>query len=150
MRKNSWRVVPGDCRPATPPGLCTYCRQPMGAEHAADCVIRVRTVVIRLAVEMVVEVVEDLDVEQIHFRFNESSYCLNNLLDQLSEETEDDGHCICGRADVTYVREATASDHLALVQIDRLRERLLQDDALTQEEADRQRATINAMTGRLR
>jgi len=92
-------------RPAGKPDECFYCRQPIGAEHATDCVCRTRTVVIRYIIEAVQRVPASWDAGTIAFHRNESSWCATNLLDELC-----DLDCICPFTKAEFIREATAAD----------------------------------------
>jgi hypothetical protein len=71
--------------------------------------MRTRTVVISATIEYTVTVPEDWDVEQITFHWNEGSWCASNIITEL-EAVDSPEHCLCDRAKVAYVREATAED----------------------------------------
>ncbi len=110
-------VMPPDERPARRDGTCFYCSQPMGAAHRPDCVIVERTVVLRMTIEVVVGVPRDWDVGMIEFHKNESSWCVDNLLEQLgswaASEDQNCG-CACHATSFEFLREATAEDHASL------------------------------------
>ena len=122
-RATPWLVTPVNTRaprPGSPggagdPSRCFYCPSATGTEHAEDCVVRKRTVVLRMTIEYVVDVPEDRTPEQIEWHRNMSSWCKDNDLDLLSEDRdslEDSGRCYsCGIATIEYVREATERDH---------------------------------------
>lgn len=94
------------------PGVCAYCKRPIETEHAEDCVIPQRTVVLDLRVRYVASVPRGWTQDEILFHRNDGSFCLNNDLDRIGEETAADGAaCLCSRAEVAFVREATAEDH---------------------------------------
>lgn len=110
-------VREGDIRPARPDGTCFYCRAALGEAHIIGCVIRSRTVVIRIELEVVVDVPDDWDSERIDFRYDGSSYCIDNLLTDLGTWADRDEKrcgCSCGVAGAFYVREATPEDHATL------------------------------------
>lgn len=99
-------------RPAGDPNFCFYCGMPKG-KHKDDCVCRQRTVVVEMTIRYVSEVPADWDVHMIEFHKNESSFCLGNDIEQLHQEKNARyGYCnICQRAEVKFIREATADDH---------------------------------------
>ena len=99
-------------RPAGKVGECFYCWQPIGAEHAADCVIQQRTIVCRIIVDVIRDVPNDWDRHIIEWRINKGSYCANNVINDLSLITED--HCFCEQLQAMYLREATEEDESSL------------------------------------
>lgn len=116
MRRENWPVTPeSGPRPAGPPDACFYCDQPLGSQHAVDCVLRERTVVVRAVVEYVVTVPEGWEASLIEFQRNEGSWCAGNGLSEIGRLAEyvgrDDAvECGCGIASWEYVREATELD----------------------------------------
>ena len=75
------------------PGAC-----PIETEHAEDCVIPLEP--------------RGRTQDEILFHRNDGSFCLYNDLARLAEETAVEGApCLCSRAEVAFVREATAEDH---------------------------------------
>ena len=102
-------VNDGDVRPAGPAGECFYCRQPIGEQHGHDCVIPRRLVVLRAIIEFVADEPEEWTAEQITFHRNESSWCADNVLDDVAAP-DTDNTCICSRCKIEYVREATVRD----------------------------------------
>jgi hypothetical protein len=59
---------------------------------------------------MVMDVPESWDEGSINFRFNESSWCASNLLDELQRREENTGMCLCMITDAKYIGEATEED----------------------------------------
>jgi len=127
MKRNHWIVGDEGIRPVSrDKNVCTYCREPRGNTHKPECVIRQRTVVMRLTVEYVATVVESFDQEMIEFQRNEGTRCADNTIIELAERIEryekqgtdehDDEHvgrtCFCGTAREEYVREATEHDEM--------------------------------------
>lgn len=124
MRRSSWLVTEKGTCPSGGPDECCYCKQKIGADHAADCVLRRRTVVVRLNVEYVTTVEENDGEPPEHalFYWNEGTYCMDNALedirafvyDEEAGDDPDDPHktfgCICPVATIEYVREATEAD----------------------------------------
>ena len=110
MKRDSWPVTRTlGPRPAGSPVHCFYCREPVGAEHKPECVMRTRTVVVRYSVEMVIRVPEDWDQGNIEFHRNEGSWCANNFIDEVSN-LKDRVNCVCPFVSAEYLREATAED----------------------------------------
>ena len=127
MKRSNWTVGDEGIRPVSrDENVCTYCREPRGNTHKPDCVIRQRTVVVRLTVEYVKTVPESFDEEMVNFIANEGSRCIDNSIHELSKRSEtweewmttdprpDQGYtgmrCFCGCATEVYVREATEHD----------------------------------------
>lgn len=109
MKRNTWIVTESAARPAGLSDECFYCNVKIGDEHAKGCVIRSRTVVLDVSIRMVTEVPEDWAVEDIDFRFQESSWCASNIVEDL-ERLAERRHCLCDSVEVAYMREATAQD----------------------------------------
>lgn len=91
---------------------CLYCRQAI-PDHKPNCVCLKRTVVVEMKIRYVVEVPQCWDEDFINFHRGESSYCLGNDIQQLTEEEKRIPNIctICHRAEVHYLREATEQDH---------------------------------------
>lgn len=98
-------------RPAGKPHLCFYCQQPLLSPHKDDCVLRKRTVVVRMTVEYAIWSPEYEDKDGLEFRLNEGTWCSNNAIDDLSKI-----RCICPITTFEYVREATEKDEEWLVK----------------------------------
>lgn len=132
MKKQDWTIGQEGVRPAGKPDECFYCRNKSGEQHKADCVIRKRTVVVKMTMEYVIAVPEDWDVSNIEFHRNESSWCANNAREELTKMFEyieksreevvnpdgttshgNDVPCLCDRTQFEYVREATPEDEYA-------------------------------------
>lgn len=106
-------------RPAGKPDECFYCNQKIGEAHKADCVMRSRTVVVRVTTEYVVDVPEAWSESDIESHRGESSWCAFNGLVEISEMvarvSADDApegvdSCRCWFTSYEYVREATEDD----------------------------------------
>lgn len=88
-------------RPAGPPDACLYCRSKVGERHSAECVMVEKTVTIELTVRMTTEVPRSWDATQVEFHFNDSNYCIDNLVRDLRTKSEPGGSgCLCDRARV--------------------------------------------------
>jgi hypothetical protein len=114
VKRENWPVTAeSGPAPAGKPGECFYCKVPVGGEHAADCVLRKRTVVCRVSVVYVREVPEDWDARMINFHMNDSSSCAGNLLgeiDELRKRLDATGQCLCSFVSSQYLREASEDD----------------------------------------
>src|SRR4051794_13783692 len=109
MKRDNWPVEEHGIRPAGKPDECFYCHEPKGGVHKPSCVIRKRTVVVELRMELVLSEPEHWAPEDIEFFFSESSSCQSNIVNRLEALRARLG-CICGLVDVTYVREAKEED----------------------------------------
>ena len=92
-------------RPARMDGTCFYCHQPIGSKHNDDCVLVMKTVVIRMTVVYEVDVPNHWDEDSIEFHRNESSWCASNAIRELDERFGGGDECMCCRAEFEFVRE---------------------------------------------
>lgn len=111
MKKDNWPVNNHGIRPAGKPDECFYCQAKKGSQHNQDCVVRERTIVMEMKVEVVMSVPEHWDQDMCNFHKNESSWCADNILPTLERLSEQS--CLCDFAEFTYVREATKEDEEA-------------------------------------
>jgi hypothetical protein len=103
-------------RPAGKPGFCFYCRKPTSEPHEKDCVIPKRSVVLRMEVEMVVDVPDHWTPENIEFHRNDGTWCTSNAFQELARATDKpNANCGCSCSKFTFLREATKEDHEKLV-----------------------------------
>lgn len=109
MKRDNWKVGEYGTRPAGSPNHCFYCGVERGGTHEKECVIRNRTIVMEMKVEMVIEVPEKWDKDMCEFHKNESSWCASNILREL-ERMDDKMGCLCLPTEFSYVREATKED----------------------------------------
>ncbi len=118
MKRDNWIVGNYSVRPAGEPDRCFYCGELLGKIHKEDCVIRSKTVVVEFKIEVVVEVPEFWDSNDVDYRFNESSWCCDNLIEMIRRE---DG-CLCSHVEANYLREASEDDEdfWGLVKVDEL------------------------------
>lgn len=110
MKRDNWIVTKSSERPAGNKGECFYCNNKIGQEHKKDCVIRSRTVVVDFTVRMVVEMPECFNEYDIEFKFNESTWCANNLIQIMEHAQENSGSCLCNFVNASFFREATETD----------------------------------------
>ena len=100
-------------RPAGRPDQCFYCGQPVGAEHKEDCVCRVKVVMVQVTMTIPRVVPASWDADAVDFHLNESSWCANNIEDDLARYKDamgDDAPCMCGAFSGEYLRDATEED----------------------------------------
>lgn len=88
-------------RPAGPPDACFYCHQKVGQKHKEDCVLTRKPVRVRVTIEYTVQVPQTWDADAVLLHRNGSSWCADNLIDELIADREwhdsTDGSCLCGR-----------------------------------------------------
>lgn len=117
MKRENWLVTDRGAKSSPTPGKCIYCSAGVGEQHTDDCVCRLRTVVVRMTIEYVIDVPESWTASDIDFHRNESSWCSNNAnheLRKLFEHIEkDDVSCLCGTTRFEYMREASTEDEQA-------------------------------------
>jgi hypothetical protein len=91
---------------------CLYCKEPV-PNHALDCTVPLRTVVVELKINMVITMPQCFNEDLINFSMNGSSACSQRYIDQLYEEgNQEDGVCTaCDRMEMKYLREATEQDY---------------------------------------
>lgn len=109
MQREDWTVTESSTRPAGQPDRCFYCGRLIGEQHKEDCVIRSKTVVIDFTFRTVLSVPEYWDEEQIDFRYNESSWCADNILSELVARSEEMG-CNCNICEAKFIRAASDKD----------------------------------------
>lgn len=109
MKKDNWEVKDYGIRPAGNPDECFYCGTKKGGTHKEDCVIRSRTIVMKMEVEMVLTAPEDWDEDMCNFHKNEGGWCATNIISEL-ERMDNKMGCLCSVAEFEYLREATEED----------------------------------------
>ena len=107
MKRKDWTVGQYGIRPVGKPDRCLYCDSEIGDQHKEDCVIRSKTVVINFNIEMVVDIPEYWTKENIEFRYNEGSWCADNLINMLDRGKN---NCLCPYVKAEFIREATEED----------------------------------------
>ena len=110
MKRTNWIVGEYGVRPAGKPNECFYCHAKVGEEHKEDCVIRCRTVNVDFTIHTVMCVPECWDENDINFKFNESSWCVSNLIKDIVRREEDFDKCPCFITEAKYIGEATEED----------------------------------------
>lgn len=109
MKRTNWSVGDEGIRPAGDPDKCLYCSEPKEGEHKSQCVVRQRTVVVKMTVEYTISVPEFWDKEQLEFHRNQGRWCSDNVYSELERLSEHAG-CLCDFTHFEYVREATVED----------------------------------------
>lgn len=124
-------VKPADARPSGKPGECFYCQMPISALHKPDCVIVSKSVVVKITMEVVIDVPRDWGASNVNFKLNKSSWCASNIIEDLhdwKERSDTEGErrvmeqgffgsmaqCLCQTFEGEFVRDATKEDHHAL------------------------------------
>lgn len=84
-------------RPAGSKTACFYCHSTIGEPHKHDCVSVTRRVKVRFSIELAVEVPVSWGKKQIEFKYNEGSWCSDNIQTIIENElSEIDGKkCFC-------------------------------------------------------
>lgn len=109
MKRKNWTVGNYGIRPVGDPDKCFYCGVEKEGVHKKDCVIRSRTIVMKMEIELVMEVPEFWTKKDCEFHKNESSWCANNILPSIEKIVDDHG-CICGLTRFKFLRETTPLD----------------------------------------
>lgn len=113
MKREDWTVGDSGIRPAGKPDRCFYCGELKGSQHKSDCVIRSRTVVIRVSIEYVVDVPESYDSGSIEYLWNEHNRGADQTLNEIRVLRERvGGEEFCSLVWAEYLREATVEDEL--------------------------------------
>lgn len=108
--EQSFTVGEDAVRPARPDGTCFYCRKPLGELHSDGCMMRRRSVVMRFSVDLVISAPVDQDGEALNFRYNEGTWCADNLMAYLDELMQRTNDCLCSHVSAQYIREANEND----------------------------------------
>jgi hypothetical protein len=103
MNDNWPKVVENDdgIRPAGNKDECFYCRRKIGQPHEEDCVIVTKKVKVRYSFEIEIDVPHFWDKDNIEFKLNDSSWCADNALEDLTEYAGDG--CLCGVFDGEFI-----------------------------------------------
>lgn len=103
---NTFKVTRKAMRPASCLKQCFYCQQHIGEVHKKDCVLIKKKVKVTMNVEMEIEIDEPAgwDASQIEFHLNESSWCVDNVLEDLEKMIKEEG-CLCRKAHFTNVED---------------------------------------------
>lgn len=107
-------------RPAGKPNECFYCNKKVGAPHADDCVVVTKRVLMRITTpdgsvsgNWILDVPHSFSPDSIEFRYNEGTWCANNIFDYdvswdqpnaLARLRELDIGCLCDVLEFKFVR----------------------------------------------
>jgi hypothetical protein len=91
------------------PDKCFYCSGKIGREHDADCVTLDKPVKVRLTLDLVLTTVRGWTKEQSERRWNEGSWCADNIISDIERHCAD-GHCLCNRAHIDILGDATMEE----------------------------------------
>lgn len=94
------RVIKKDygIRPAGKPDECFYCGREIGEEHAEDCVVVTKEVLMEYSIRIPIRVPYHWGEDQMNFHKNGSSWCANNAIReiwQLIKKLKKEGDCLC-------------------------------------------------------
>ena len=92
---------------------CFYCGQIVGEEHKADCVCRLKVVMVEVSMTIPRVVPADWDESMVNFHLNESSWCADNIINDLNRymiAKKQDAPCMCGTFFGKLLRDATEED----------------------------------------
>ncbi len=97
------------------PTKCFYCNGIPGGPHDAECVCVDRPVHVRLTLDLIVTVPRSWTKEQAEFRWNESTYCMDNIIEEIQRQADADGseRCMCSRAEIRLLGDATIEEAIA-------------------------------------
>ena len=88
MDRSSVVVIDDDVRPARPDGSCFYCLAILGETHFAECVLVQKWVRATVTMDVRIAVPWSTTKDQIEFRYNEGTWCFDNLIVALAERME--------------------------------------------------------------
>jgi hypothetical protein len=107
MKKDNWLVDINSTKFGEKPDECFYCKQKIGMRHKYKCIIPQKTVVVDFTVRVVVEVPHFYEKYNIEHKYNDGTWCADNLVDMIDKKGED---CLCNHTTAKYIREATKQD----------------------------------------
>ncbi len=89
MVGRSWPVTQEQvkARP-TKENTCFYCHVAVGGQHGGECPLRTRRVRVRVALEFDYDVPECWDDDMAGFHLTESSFCFDNVIQELLERSD--------------------------------------------------------------
>lgn len=95
-------------RPASDKRQCFYCQQRIGELHKPTCVLVCKKVRVRMIVEYEVEVPNCWDKDLVEFHRNDSSWCADNAISELSAMSSETS-CICCSTRFEYVEDTSGA-----------------------------------------
>jgi hypothetical protein len=85
-------------------GVCFYCQEKIGTPHKWECVIPQKWVLVRMTADIPMEMPRSWTKDDIEFKLNESSWCANNIVDDL-QTLVDNGLDLCNITEFEYIRD---------------------------------------------
>lgn len=86
-------------RPAGKPDQCFYCGSKVGEEHKKDCVIVNKQVKLKATIFFETLVPHSWNEDSIHFKFNDGTWCTDNIISYLEEYVDylkkNEKGCLC-------------------------------------------------------
>ena len=98
------------CDGAGTPEKCFYCTGALGGQHDEQCVILQRPVRVRITFEIVVAVPRSHTKEQLEFHWNDSSWCTDNIMNDLARYSESRERCLCPVSTFEYLEDVTLEE----------------------------------------
>ena len=98
-------------RPASTLRQCFYCHQAIGENHLSECPTVLKKVIVKATIEYTIDVPAYWDADMIEFHRNESSWCADNLIDEL-KKTPEDGSCLCSKTTFQFISDAEGEPFL--------------------------------------
>lgn len=96
------RVTKEDERPLGKRGECFYCKRAVGQTHKDECVCLTRKITLEIKGNIEIDVPSFWDADLIEFHFNESSWCADNIIDELNKHIKSRG-CLCDILQFRYI-----------------------------------------------
>ena len=93
-------------RPGNSKKVCFYCQQPIGGYHRKDCILIRKKVLVKATILYEIEVPKDWDKQQIEFHRNDSTWCADNMLEELKKLGAKEC-CLCGNTNFKYIKQAS-------------------------------------------
>lgn len=81
---------------------CFYCRQPIGTEHHATCVLIKKKVQVQVTFLREMEVPAHWEKDDMEYHWNDSSWCVNNLFRDIGEHIGGES-CMCPFTEIIYM-----------------------------------------------
>ena len=88
-------VTEKSMRPVSEAKECFYCHKRLGSFHEDNCVLISKKVKIRMTIEYEVSVPNHWKKNDVEFHRNESSWCADNVIEEL-DNLVDENSCLCG------------------------------------------------------
>lgn len=106
MKITNWPV---EADPRNVDNTCMYCGAKEGEQHNQGCVCRRRSIVMKMEMNIVMEVPENWEVSTCEFNKNDGTWCASNIIQDLQKIDKDLGW-LCGMVNFKYLREAMQED----------------------------------------